>query len=146
MRVARGRRAGKGFTLIELMIALAIVGVLLVIAIPNYQDSMRKTRRSDAMAALLDLSLRQEKFRAQNGTYTTTIDAATGLNLGRTTSVDGYYNLTAEACASGTIARCYLLKAAPTGAQSSDTDCGTLSLDSTNVKAATGSLGLKCWP
>ena len=141
----RARRQPGGFTLIELMIGLAIIGILLLVAIPSYQEHMNHARRSDAMAALLDLSVRQEKFRSLNGTYTRTIDTEAGLGLGRTTSEGGYYNLSVRDCATGSIATCFVVEAAPVGAQASDSDCGTFSLDSTNARSASGSLGVDCW-
>lgn len=60
-----------GFTLIELMIVIVIVGVLATIALPAYQDSVRKSRRTEALSTMLDLQLRQEKWRANNSTYGT---------------------------------------------------------------------------
>ena len=59
-----------GFTLIELMIAVAVVGILGAIAFPNYSDHLRKGRRSDAQTALMELAQKQEVFYARNASYT----------------------------------------------------------------------------
>ncbi len=67
----------RGFTLIELMIAVVIVAILLSVAVPAYQDSIRKGRRTDARNALMAAQLVQEKYRGNNATYGTT--AQTGL-------------------------------------------------------------------
>ena len=63
-------RKNSGFTLIELMIVVAIVGILAAIAYPNYIDSVRKSRRSLAKAALMEAAQKQEAFYARNATYT----------------------------------------------------------------------------
>lgn len=63
----------RGFTLIELMITVAIIGILASIAYPAYQDSVRKARRSDGHAFLLDAMARQERFYTENNTYTCTL-------------------------------------------------------------------------
>jgi type IV pilus assembly protein PilE len=137
-----------GFTLIEVGIAGAILGILVAIALPSYLDGVNKSRRADAKAALLDLSARQERFMAQTGTYSTAISANSGLNLGRTTSADGYYNLAAAACSGGAIANCFSLTATATGAQIRDTDCAIFSVDNRRQKTSknkAGSTTTDCW-
>lgn len=62
----------KGFTLIELMIAVAVVGILAAIAYPSYQDSVRKSRRADAKSALLDAAHERTVF-TENNQYTATL-------------------------------------------------------------------------
>ena len=59
----------RGFTLIEVMIVIVILGILVTVGLPSYQDSIRKSRRADGMAALMELSARQERFYAQNSVY-----------------------------------------------------------------------------
>ena len=145
MGMPAARCGARGFTLIEIMIALVIVGILVMVALPSYQGSLRKSRRVDGMDTLLELASRQERFYARTGTYTTDISGATGLDYGSTQSPDGYYSLTAAACATGTIATCYVLSAAPQGVQASDTQCGTLQLGSNSGKTATGTDGARCW-
>lgn len=63
-------KISNGFTLIELMIVIAIVGVLAAIALPAYQDYAKKARRADAMGGLLNIQLSLEKWRANNASYT----------------------------------------------------------------------------
>jgi len=61
----------KGFTLIEMMIVIAVIGIIAAIALPSYIDSVRKARRVDAKTGLTEAALRQENFYARNATYTT---------------------------------------------------------------------------
>ena len=143
-----GQRKIAGFTIIEMLIVLVIMGILAAAVLPTYQNSVSKARRADGKSALLDLGARSEKFFAQNSTYTTEVAGGAGLNLGRWTSPDGYYNLTITACAGGTIARCYLITAAVTGAQSGDTECAQLRLDNVGRKTSVNSSGgitEHCW-
>ena len=122
-----------GFTLIELMIAVAIIGVLASIAMPAYQGYIMKGKRSDAKAALITLQLAQEKYRANNPSYGTLTQLGTG-----TTSPDGYYTLSASSITGTT----YTLTATATGGQASDTECATLSIDQDGAKTATNTT---CW-
>ncbi len=132
----------RGFTLIELMIVIVIVGILFAIALPSYQASVLQGHRADAQGILMDISAREERFMAQNNTYTTDINTAAGLNIGTTTRTNGYYNLTVAACGGGSIATCYLLTATATGGQANDTDCATITLSSAGVTSGTTA---NCW-
>ena len=105
-----------GFTLIELMIAVAIMGILATIAYPSYTSYVIKAKRSDAKAALLQVQLAEEKYRANCLQYATAIGTAmscvTGGNhtlIGSTTSPDSYYTI---AITAGT-ATTYTVTAAP---------------------------------
>lgn len=139
------RTATSGFTLIELMFVVVIIAILLMVAVPMYQESMNKSRRTDGMRDLMDLASREERFYAQNQRYTIEISGADGLNLERTESSERHYNLIAGPGACGDINRCYKLSAIPKGVQDKDTGCGTLSVDSLGQRKASGSLGDTCW-
>ena len=145
------KRIQSGFTLIELMIAVAIVGILASIAYPSYQDSVMKSRRADAKGALLGLANAMERHFTETNSYldaagTTATPADTGApRIYATQSpVDGgtpYYNLTINAATSTT----FTLNAAPIGAQAND-KCATLTLTHTGVKGDTAGLGVaQCW-
>ena len=92
----------RGFTLIELMITVAIVGIIAAIAYPSYIDSVRAGRRSEAMSALLKLQLAQEKWRANNTSYTSTIGGTctTGLCWSSADISGTYYTIAISAASS----------------------------------------------
>ena len=83
------RRGQSGFTLIEVLIAVIIVGVLLAVALPSFMDSMRKGRRSEAFAAMAALQQAQERFRSSNTTYSTALPSG----IASPTAPSGYYTL-----------------------------------------------------
>jgi len=124
------------------MIVVVIVGILLAISLPAYQGYVLRSHRADGHASLVDIAARQERFVAQNNTYTTEISANTGLGLTRTTSRDGYFDMTVAACAGGTIATCYLITATANGGQTNDSDCLTITYDSAGAKSGTTA---ECW-
>lgn len=144
-------RQAAGFTLIEVMIVVVVVAILLSIALPSYQDSMRKGRRADAKAGLMDVANRQEGFMLDRNTYTDDMQelGLSGTSTDTIKSEEEYYNIKAAACtgAGQTIATCYLLTATPIagGAQADDTRCTKLILDSTGAKTAEGSANEECW-
>lgn len=138
-------RRQRGFTLIELMIVVAIVGILAAIAYPSYKEHVIKTRRSDGKAALSQAATMEERYFTENNTYTT--DAT---KIGGSTSGEGYYTITATipntaGCTVKGKYYCYTLTAQPTGAQTDDTKCASLTLKHDGSKGATGTTPSVCW-
>lgn len=126
----------KGFTIIELMIAVLIVAVLVTIAYPNYMDYLRDSRRGQAQGELLELAQWMERQFTVDGRYTADT-SGTKRTLPFTTSPNGgdttYYNFAVSASTSGT----YTLTATPTSAGGQNNDeCGTLSVTHTGSKGA----------
>ncbi|MEG7361871.1 type IV pilin protein [Pseudomonas citronellolis] len=136
--------SSKGFTLLELMVVVAIISILAAVAYPSYTEHVRKARRSDAEASLMELAQFMERYYTANGRYTTSTNTAVALPFAESPK-DGstkYYNL----AFSGTpTATSYVLAATPKGAMSGDT-CGTLTLSNTGVKGqgSNGTLS-QCW-
>lgn len=138
----------KGINLIELMVVVAIVGILASIGYPLYTDQVEKTRRTDGKAKLLEVLEAQERIYSARNTYFTTLTTLgypVDINL---PSDEGFYQITAAQCP-GPIAltQCIRLSAAPTaGSPQASDGCGTLRIDSRGIKAETGNLTLaQCW-
>jgi type IV pilus assembly protein PilE len=138
----------KGFTLLELLMAIAVIGILAAIAIPSYQLQMQKSRRTDAMSALSALQIEMEKFRGNCTSYPDTRSNADDC-AGRTidfpaTSNEGYYNISIAAAT----ANSYTIEADPTGVQADDTGCDPMriTVDNTHPKGEKGNGGGgDCW-
>ena len=113
------RRGGRGFTLVESLVAVAIAGVLSSIAYPSVEAQVLRARRTDALVALMQAQLAQERYRANNAGYGTLAD----LGL-RDTSPAGHYRLQTAANGSGG----YDVVASATAAQARDVRCRVLRL------------------
>ena len=90
-----------GFTMIELMIVVAIVGIITTFAIPAYQQYVQEARRSDGQAGALQLIQAQERFFAENLRYTIDLREVGYANQLNAESPEGFYTLTAAFCVAG---------------------------------------------
>ena len=109
----------RGFTLIESMIAVAVAGVLGTVAWPSLEGHLHRARRTDALLALMQTQLAQERFRANNLRYGSLSEIGV-----RATSPSGHYAIAVEAADDGGFA----LRAEATGRQARDTTCRVLRL------------------
>ena len=135
-----GYKLQKGFTLIELMIVIAIIGILASIAYPSYTASVAKSRRADAKGALLGFANAMERHFTENndylgaaGTDGTPANSGAPRIYSTQSPVDGgtaYYNLTIDNTIDPTS---YTLTATRTGPQAND-ECGNLTIDQTGEK------------
>ncbi len=91
---SRVRARLAGFTLVELMIVVAIATILFAIAVPSYMSQVRQSRRTEAKTALLDLAGREESFMSTNGSAYTNAAATLGYSALPATTPNGYYTLT----------------------------------------------------
>lgn len=142
----------KGFTLIELMIVVAVIGILAAIAYPAYTESINKSRRSDGQTALLNLQNKMEKFRGNCAFYPQNLgnadtcgasSAASTLNAATTTS-QGFYTL--SIVASSATGNAFTLRATPQSAQANDS-CTRMDIvvNASNPTGQKTGSGTTCW-
>ena len=153
-----------GFTLIEVMIVVAIIAILTSIAYPAYTEAIRKGKRAEGRAALAELMQQQERYMTQNNCYmgfTSPGGVAAALSPGAAcggvtpttvpfkvfsgdNTAKAAYFLSASACTGTTIADCVMLSATP---NHNDPDYLVLQMSSTGTKSCTGPKNLtsECW-
>lgn len=143
----------KGFTLVEVLVVMVILGVLSALAYPSYAGSVRKSRRIEGQVALIDAMQQEERYYSQHNSYTAF--SATDPEPGPfhwwsgSTAPASAYELDAHACPDRAIAECVELRARPgtarVDARFRDPGCETLTLDSTGRQASSGTID-RCWP
>ncbi|MDN5849562.1 MAG: type IV pilin protein [Nitrococcus sp.] len=138
----------RGFSLIELMITVAVLAIIAAIAYPSYINQVTKSHRSTGQSKLLEIMQAQERYFTTNNTYT---DDLTDLGYGSAGAVPadgGWYTVAAAACSKTIpINQCVLLTATPQNSQATnDTTCGNLTLNSRGQKGETGTGSVdECW-
>lgn len=125
------QNAQRGFTLIELMIVVAIVGILSAIAYPSYAEYIRKGHRADARAGLLQMQQWLERASTATGVYPTTLPAALNWSADKTKR----YTI---AFANGNTNAAFTLTATPKDGPQKNDKCGTYTLDNTGLRGAAG--------
>jgi type IV pilus assembly protein PilE len=144
-----------GFTLIEVLIVVAIIGVLASIAIPNYASYVVKARRVEGQIALIEAMQQQESFYTRNNRYSAFSVESTDPAERRfrwfsgSAAASSAYELRAAPCEGSTLTECVELQATPgTGNVDGgfrDRDCGVLTLSSIGARSASGP-AKGCWP
>lgn len=133
-RTMPGRRRSGGFTLIELIVACAVVGILSAIAYPSYTKYVLSSHRSTAKAILSEQAQYMERYYTSKGNYTDAKELV--LQSPKAGDIRYVIKLVPEADK-------FSVTATPQGKQTQD-ECGTLKLDNTGTTSSTGS-GTKCW-
>ena len=133
------KRLQTGFTLMELMIVVAIVGILAAVALPSYKDHVLRTRRVTAASCLMELAQQMERQYATGMSYVVALPAASCR-----TDLTGFYTF---AFATGEpTASTYKIEATPAGAQANDGKCATLSINHKGEKTESGTgTATECW-
>ncbi len=130
------RNSESGFTLVELMIVVVVIGILAMIAIPAYNDSVSKGRRTDAKSTLTSIAAKQEQYFMDNKTYTADLS-----KLGASSdSIDGHYTITATATTTT-----FTLTATP---DNSDPKCANFTLTESGIRGVSGDNSANpelCW-
>lgn len=137
-----------GFTLLEVMIVVALIGILSAIAYPSYLSYITRANRAAAQGFMLEVSNRQERYLLDNRGYATAIGTGAGL-LAVTipNNVSANYTVTTTSPRPSITTPSYSVDAAPTGTQATrDADCGILSIDETGAKSISGTGTVtSCW-
>lgn len=128
----------RGFTLIELMITVAIVGIIAAIALPNYTEYVKRASRAEAVASLLDAANKQEQFFVDNREYTNKVS---DLGISEKTE-NGHFKLVVTVNNNT-----FTITASPiAGPVKGDADCTELSITDTGLKGAKGAKDTEyCW-
>ena len=139
--MAYSHKWSKGFTLVELMIAVAIVGILAAIAYPSYVNYINRAHRSDGLAMLSQFQLILERCYAQNFSYVAACNAKPAFPL---TSQQGFYTINIANLSAST----YTLTATTLGTQVGDLTCAIMTVNQANVRTAVNTGGVAqttCW-
>ncbi len=136
-----------GFTFIEMLVVVAIVGIAAAIAIPNYSAYVTQANRTDAMKFLTEIAGEQQKYFSEYNVYASTLSDlgySTTANPSTTTSPESHYTVSVDTATTGLS---YEITATPVsgGRQANDAECKVFTIDSTGAKGNSGGTNSNCW-
>lgn len=137
------RRLQRGFTLIELMVVVAIVAILVGIAVPTYQDSVRKSRRGQAKADLAEAAQAMERFYTENNTYVGATLARIWPSGQSPRQGTAHYRLSFQGAVTASAFTIQVVPETSTG-QNKD-KCGTMTLNNRGQKTPSATDIPECW-
>ena len=148
------RSCSAGFTLVELMVVVLITAILASIAVPAYNNSVRKSRRTEAKTAIMDMAAREERYYATQQVYSSSPSALSYGSGAWPVPIGTYYSLavTAVTAASSSSPATFILQATPTAgsAQLQDTPCQVFQVDQTGKQSSqdgsSNDTSTTCWP
>ena len=140
----------KGFTLIELMTVILVLGILVGVGVPTYRNYVMRAQRAEAKTTLMRVQAQQEKFYMQNNTYTTDVNNPPPAGLGIPASENVYYDIAIVAGTGGlTIGYTVSAVPAPGSPQLDDDDCALFSVDQSGARYAESKIAVDetrtCW-
>ena len=148
------KQRSSGFSLLELLVTVAVISILATIAVTSYTSQVQKSRRTEAKSAVLDLAGREERLFTTANAYSN-LEAYLGYATGGTTVMtnmpfgNGYYTLTVavpDTNQAPTTPTTYLITATPVGTQANDTACGNFTLNQLGVQGVSGTSSVAtCW-
>lgn len=139
-------KSDNGFTLIEILIVVAILGVLAAIALPAYENNVLRSGRAEAKGELMIVASDLERYFSTNNAFiadATPLVTTDGTNTTRSTEND-LYDITVAAGGTGNIATSFIATATAKNSQTGDA-CTTLTISNTGVRGATGDTADECW-
>lgn len=144
------RKPVKGFTLVELMTVILVLGILVGVGVPTYRNYVVRAQRAEAKTTLMRVQAQQEKFYMQNNTYTTDVNNPPPAGLGIPASENVYYDI-AIVAGTGGLTIGYTASATPAAGspQLDDEDCALFSVNQSGARYAESKIAVDetqtCW-
>jgi len=143
MTTSVSNRPARGFTLIEVMITVAVIAILAAIALPAYKEQIRKSRRSAAQGVLMQVASREQQLFLDSRQYVlaanTAALASSNIKVTVQSNLTSAYGFVVTTAVVGGVPT-FTVTATPTGNQATDR-CGTMTVDESNVKTAAAACG-----